>query len=419
VFNGAVKSNVEIISFGGAAVRIAPRSNGWWVLRWREGGATRQTTATTEARARELARQKVRELAAGNGARLVAALEAQAIERLRAVIGTRSMSAVVEQLEDAVRRLGSWEHVGRAIDGYLRAGHGRVESVTMRQAVADFLQGHERSSTLYRAGLRKELEAFTRGAGDVAVCDVDEALLRRWIERANEDGAAPAARFFNNRLATWKTFLNWSRERNLVARGEPHAAAKLRPRKLEDKAPEIWTPEVAARAVELVLKHDPQLLNYMVIGCWMGLRPFEMRRLKWDAWDWERGYLEVGADVALKVMRTRFVPIPDNVRRLLQGRDEDARWGERYRRRARACTRVHDQHALAVLLRKHGVIEAWPQDVMRHSYISYRLAQGHGRGEVAEWAGNSESEIRRSYRRPLRKADGAAWFGVGMGGVDG
>ncbi len=410
-----MKSQVEVIKFGGASVRLAPRSNGWWILRWREGGATRQTTATTEARAREMARQKVRELSASNGARLVAGLEAQAIDRLRGVIGTRSMSAVIEQLEDAVRRLGSWEHVGRAIEGYLRAGYGKVQSMAMRQAVVDFLEGHERSSRLYRAGLRKELEAFTRGAGDVAVCDLDEAVLVRWIERPNEDGSAPAARFFNNRLATWKTFLNWARERNLVARGEPHAAARLRPRKVEDRAPEIWTPEVARRALELVLALDPQLLNYLVIGCWMGLRPFEMRRLKWDAWDWERGYLEVGADVALKVMRTRFVPIPDNVRGLLQGREQNARWGLRYRRRARACTRTADQHTLAVLLREHGVIQAWPQDVMRHSYISYRLAQGHGRGEVAEWAGNSESEIRRSYRRPLRKEDGERWFAVGMG----
>jgi hypothetical protein len=69
---------------------------------------------------------------------------------------------------------------------------------------------------------------------------------------------------------------------------------------------------------------------------------------------------------------------------------------------------------LSILLREKGLINSWPQDVMRHSYISYRLAQGHGRGQVAEWAGNSESEIRKSYRRPLRKEDGDAWFGVGL-----
>jgi hypothetical protein len=69
---------------------------------------------------------------------------------------------------------------------------------------------------------------------------------------------------------------------------------------------------------------------------------------------------------------------------------------------------------LSKLLREKGLIKEWPQDVMRHSYISYRLAQGYGRGQVAEWAGNSEGEIRRSYRRPLRKEDGDRWFEVGL-----
>jgi integrase len=409
------KTAVEQVKHGTAVVRVAPRSDGLWAIRWTEARVSRQTTATSRGRALEVARIKVRELSAGMGARLVSSIEAEAVARLRGVIGSRSITAAVEQLEDAVRRLGSWEHVGRAFEHYLRAGHGAVVPQSIRQAVPAFLAEHERSSVLYRAGLRKELEAFMRVYGDLAVADVDEDLLRRWIERPNEDGTAPAARYFNNRLATWKTFLNRARQLNWLPRADPHVAERIKPRRLEDSAPEIWTPETAARALQVVLKHDVQCLPYLVIGCWMGLRPFEMRRLKWSAWDWDRGYVDVGADVALKVMSQRFVPIPENVRALLHGRHEDARWGVRYKRRAKACTRVHDQHTLAVLLREHGVIDEWPQDVMRHSYISYRLAQGHGRGQVAEWAGNSESEIRRSYRRPLRKEDGEAWFAVGMG----
>jgi hypothetical protein len=101
---------------------------------------------------------------------------------------------------------------------------------------------------------------------------------------------------------------------------------------------------------------------------------------------------------------------------MLYGRHEDARWGKRYKRRAKTCTRSDDQVFLSELLRERGVIKTWPQDVMRHSYISYRLAQGHGRGQVAEWAGNSEAVIRQRYRRPLRAEDGAAWFRVGLVG---
>ena len=126
-------------------------------------------------------------------------------------------------------------------------------------------------------------------------------------------------------------------------------------------------------------------------------------------WDWQRGYLDIGPHVALKTMQQRFVPIPDNVRALLQERAKNAKWG---RLTAKFCTRVHDQRSLIALLRQHGILSIWPQDIMRHSYISYRLAQGHNRGQVAEWAGNSETVIRSRYRRPLMKEDGAAWFAI-------
>jgi integrase len=412
---GGRKSDVELVQYGGAVARITQRGNGLWVVRWREARVGRQTTASTRTRARELAKKKVRELAAGSGSRLVTATEASTLDRLRSIIGTRSLSAVVEQLEDSVHRLGGWPHLTRAVEAYIKAGHGRVESKPLQEAVPQFLLSHEkRSASIYLAGLRKELEAGMKAYSEVAVCDLDEALLRGWISRPNEDGAEPGARYYNNRLATWKTFLNWARSQNLVMRSEPHPAELIKPKRLEDKAPEIWTPEQASKALRVVQEHAPQCLPYLVIGCWLGLRPFEMRRLRWDAWDWERGYVDVGARVALKVMRQRFVPIPDNVRALLHGLHEDPRWGVKVRRKAKACTRVNDQKHLAEVLRKHGVIDEWPQDVMRHSYISYRLAQGNGRGQVAEWAGNSESEIRKSYRRPLRKEDGNAWFAIGL-----
>lgn len=412
---GSRKSDVELVQYGGAVARITQRGNGLWVVRWREARVGRQTTAYTKTRALELAKKKVREIAAGSGSRLVTAMEAVALDRLRTMIGTRSLSAVVEQLEDSVHRLGGWTHLTRAVEAYIKAGHGRVDARALKEAVPDFLLSHEkRSASIYVAGLRKELEAAARTYGDVSVCDLDEPLLKAWINRPNEDGAEPGARYYNNRLATWKTFLNWARTQNLVLRTEPHPAELIKPRRLEDKAPEIWTPEQASKALRVVQEHAPQCLPYLVIGCWLGLRPFEMRRLRWDAWDWERGYVDVGARVALKVMRQRFVPIPDNARQLLHGLHDDPRWGVKFRRKAKACTRVKDQQHLATVLREHGVIQDWPQDVMRHSYISYRLAQGHGRGQVAEWAGNSESEIRKSYRRPLRKEDGDAWFSIGL-----
>ena len=407
----------EIVSYGGASVRIKPRSNGFFAITWREAKKGRSTTAVSLERARKFARAKVRELAGAAGSRVVSVLEAQAVEGLKEIVGARSLPAVVEQLRDVVARVGGFSHVVRACEAYLRAGHGKLIQATMEEAVESFLRGFKVG--LYKRGLQKELRAFVDagGRGDVLITDVDEGMLRSWIARANADGGEPGWRYFNNRLATWKTFMNWARKQRMLVREEGHAAELIKPARWVDKVPEIWSVDLARRVLALVREELNESLTYLVVGCWMGLRPFEMGRVVPGKFDWERGYLCVDADVAQKVMQQRFVPIPANVRGLLYDRltASELFWGARQgRRKARHIVRSDDQVFVSRLLRKKGLIESWPQDVMRHSYISYRLAQGHGRGQVAEWCGNSESEIRRSYRRPLRKEDGERWFEIGI-----
>jgi integrase len=417
---GDAKLHTEVVQYGGQKVKILERANGFFSIYWRE---LRKARLTTRSRldgadgARAFAKVKVRELAGKAGMRAVPVLEAEAVEGFKGIVGGRSLPAVVDQLKDLVSRMGGFGHLVRACENYLKAGHGRLDRSSVEMAVSRFLAGHAKSAVLYRGGMRKELEAGVLRFGTVSVCDIDAAMLEAFVSRANEDGSEPGARYFNNRLATWKTFLNCCRQWGMLLREEPHAGEVIKRRKEADRVPEIWGIEQAASILKAVAAEENESLNYLVTGCWMGLRPFEMRRVTAAMWDWEQGYLNVGAHVAMKTMQQRFVPIPPNVRELLYERmTAPVRvWGAASpmgRRIAKHIVRADDQAFVAKLLRAKNLITEWPQDVMRHSYISYRLAQGHGRGQVAEWAGNSESEIRKSYRRPLRKEDGDRWFEV-------
>ncbi|WP_156345508.1 site-specific integrase [Verrucomicrobium spinosum] len=206
--------------------------------------------------------------------------------------------------------------------------------------------------------------------------------------------------FQNNRIDTWRTFLNKCRKWNYWPKGEKHPAELVERAVEPDKIPEIFTVEQAQKILDSVpLKRIP----YVVIGGWLGLRPTEMTRIFWERdWDWERRYLHVPPDVARKTMRERYVPIPDAAYEML------APW----RGAKGKCCLTHDREYISKDLRDAGVIEEWPQDVLRHSSISYRIAKGDSIGLVAEHHGNSETEIRQSYRRPLRKEDGEAWFSL-------
>jgi integrase len=410
----AADAKIHIVKYGGAQARITKRGDGRFVIRWREAKQGRSTTSMSRDGALKLAQAKVRELAGKGGSRTVSVIEAEAVDALKEIAGSRSLSSVVDVVKDAVKRCDGLANVSRAVDAWLIAGHGKLDRSPVSTAVVRFLALHQTSSREHRAGMRKELEAFVALYADMSVCEIDVEHLRQWISRKREDGEEIGERYFNNRLASWKTFLNRCREWGMRVRGEPHPAEVIKKRKEPDPVPEIFTVDQAAKILALIRDKEPQCLNFFVIGCWMGLRPFEMRRITWSMWDWERGYLDIGPQVALKTMQQRFVPIPDNVRAMLQHAGKDAKWGKHHKKTARHCVRTKDQPHLMQLLKSAKILDVWPQDIMRHSYISYRLAQGHGRGQVAEWAGNSENVIRKRYRRPLRKEDGAAWFSVLM-----
>ena len=51
-----------------------------------------------------------------------------------------------------------------------------------------------------------------------------------------------------------------------------------------------------------------------------------------------------------------------------------------------------------------------PENCFRHSYISYQITVTGSKARVAVWAGNSEKEIDRHYRKPVAESAAIAWF---------
>jgi hypothetical protein len=62
------------------------------------------------------------------------------------------------------------------------------------------------------------------------------------------------------------------------------------------------------------------------------------------------------------------------------------------------------------LSRRLGI--EWPHNVLRHSFISYRIAKIKNANEVALEAGNSPDIIFRHYRELATEAQADAWFAI-------
>lgn len=200
---GATKPEVEIVSFGGVTARIKRRANGFYAITWREARKGRSSTAVSLVSAREIAKRKVRELAGKAGSRLVSVIEAEAVDGMKELAGARSLPAVVEQLKDMVHRVGSFQHLTRAVENYIKAGHGKLDRSTVAVAVARFLAGHVKSAVLYRGGMRKELEAGVVRFGGVSVCDLDAEMLEVFVSRLPACSHCPLGD-----LSRWTSMVN-------------------------------------------------------------------------------------------------------------------------------------------------------------------------------------------------------------------
>ena len=69
-------------------------------------------------------------------------------------------------------------------------------------------------------------------------------------------------------------------------------------------------------------------------------------------------------------------------------------------------------HQLSALAAAEGVGLHWKRNGLRHSFISYRVAQVQNVALVALEAGNSPQIIFRNYRELVKPADAVNWFAI-------
>ncbi|MEN3940663.1 hypothetical protein WJU23_05160 [Prosthecobacter sp. SYSU 5D2] len=387
-------AETQEITFGNVSVYIRPRADSRWVIYWREAGSGKQTTAKNETRAKAKAMKEARRISSTQGGRILTIEDAQIVELVKKLAGERPAFSWLREIEDCQAQL-KGATIPDAVRHYLASGTLAIERVVFSAAKTRFLLQHNAGKSRYTlAGLRKELDGFDKAFPGVMLTEISQAEILSWIGRGS-----PAPRFRNNRLHTWKNFFNRCKEWNFWPKGNPHPADGIKPLQEPRYAVPIWEPATAHAILEIL---PDERRPYLIIGCWLGLRPFELTRLEWKHFEWDRGYLNVTAAVAQKTMEERFVPLNPKAKALL------APW----RNATGKCCFTHDREEISKAARNAKLIETWPQDVMRHSYISYRIASGVSKHQVAEEAGNSETVIRRRYRRPLRKEDGAEWFQV-------
>ena len=274
-------------------------------------------------------------------------------------------------------------HHGRGISGKLVAD--AVED--FRQAkIAAGRSGPYVKDIAYRLG--KFSKAFNVEVRQLSAQDVADFL----------NGLNLQARGFNNFALMLRTFFRFCQARGWLSR-DVDLLAVVERRSGTASEIEILTPNELRK---LLGAASPRVATCIAIQAFAGVRTAELFRLTWQDLERRRDHIELVASKA-KTASRRLIPISDNLAAWLRKAD---RQGER----VWPVTGSEYYEQLAAAAKVAGV--PWKANALRHSFISYRVAQTKDVAATALEAGNSPKIVFAHYRQLCTEAEAKEWFGI-------
>ncbi len=172
-------------------------------------------------------------------------------------------------------------------------------------------------------------------------------------------------------------------------------------RKVVRAAPSILSP---AQLAELLTwcADDAEMLAFVAVGAFAGLRRAEIERLRWEDVNLARGFVTVGAQNA-KTGKRRLVPVCAALRAWLAPVAKTA---------GPLAPTINLRRRFHAARKDAGLLGEWEGNELRHSYASYRLAETQNAAQTALELGNSPTVLQAHYKEPATPDDAAAWFAV-------
>jgi integrase len=270
-----------------------------------------------------------------------------------------------------------------------------VKSKPLPDVADEFLRDKEQdgASPVYLRALRYHLNPL-RERFKTPIANISTADLNDWLRSL---GHSPRTR--KNAATTIGTLFAYARDNGHLPKNVPTEAEGItRPKKTKAGAIGILSPD-ELQTILAAAETDEQRA-YFSIAAFTGIRAAEMARLKWENVNLAGGHVEISADNA-KTAARRLVPIGPAL----------AAWLESLAHKTGLLFTSH-RAAERLVLWAGKIIGRWPQNALRHSFISYRVAQSQDVAKTALEAGNSPAIIFSNYRELVTAADAARWFSI-------
>jgi integrase len=271
----------------------------------------------------------------------------------------------------------------------------RAKSVTFKALFERFTESKKNRSEAYLTSLKYTLPRFAR-LHDRNVCDIGPADID-----AQMDGMTPAVR--NAFMRNLRAVFNFGVKRGWA---ETNPIGKLDFEAVRKGEVVTLTPDEAEGLMRATERIDADLLPYHALALFAGIRPHELQRLDWRHVDLIEGHIEIATSVS-KTGRRRIIDVEPSLAEWLG--HYIANYGEAVGR----VTPIPNLRSRLRAIRKAAGLNDWTQDVMRHSFASYWLAQHGDINRLTLFMGHESAHMLwRHYHKAAKRKDAEAYWKI-------
>jgi len=366
-------------------VRIRRRGRNWQVDYGKLNGRRVQRSFKTK----ELAKGDINEHA------VQALVRQKDIEENGICLQHLTRSQRIDVLE-ALDMLGGGASLRHAASFYLELHAAPDVSPTVQEVFEENKQAKRKTNCRewHLRTINYRIGKFAQRFGDTSISEITPGKIEQWLDKYKSNRKKPIGCVSrNNFLAYLNAFFNFAVKKGFAA-GNP--VERIDRTRLDRPEIAILTPDEVRRLLFAARDHVPELLPYLTIAVFAGVRPAEVQRLTWDRVNFDLKYIHIAGGTA-KVRGERYVDMEDVLIEWLRGYRQKS--GQICPQSTYGFTRLFNK-----VRDKAGLKQSWKPDVLRHTYASYHVAKYERKDKTAMMMGNSVKMLDRHYRRPLHRS---------------
>jgi len=322
------------------------------------------------------------------------------------------LNVAVLEYASAVKGLPKGTTLKEAVDYFRKHNPAAIVAKTVREVADDMLSAKRTAklSEVHIQDLESRLKRFSTDF-PMNIGAISGSMIQAWL-----DGLQVSGRTKQNYLQVCSALFRFAIKRKyLTADALRELEAVQRPKE-DDSDIEIYSPEEIQEVLNVA---RPEMIPFIAIGAFAGLRSAEIERLDWNEVNLAERHIEIKASKA-KTAARRLAPITDNLAAWLTPLAKKTgqvlpyeSWWNQIPKSVEAVNKQRQETARAA-----GKDPAkaekfrWLHNALRHSFCSYRMAAIKNAAQVALEAGNSPKMIFTNYRQLVTEAEAVKWFAI-------